>query len=92
MTFTEILQILQTLSVIAAIIVATGTIRGRGDDKTAALTEMRVDIRYIKEKVDGFDAVKTESTKALQNASSAHKRLDDHLRYEHNKDIPQRNN
>ncbi len=90
MTFGEILQVLQTLSVIAALIVAVGTIRGRGDDKTAAMTEMRVDIKYIKEKVNGFDGLKIDTSKALQSASSAHKRLDDHLRYDHQKDVPKR--
>lgn len=90
MTFGEILQVLQTLSVVAALIVAVGTIRGRGDNKTAAMTEMRIDIKYIKEKVAGYDSLKVETAKALQSASSAHKRIDDHLRYDHQKDIPKR--
>lgn len=90
MTFIEALQVLQTLSVIAAIVVAVSTLKRRGDDKTVALTEMRVDIKYIKEKVNGYDSIKTELAKTTASAASAHKRLDEHLKYEHRKDIPMR--
>lgn len=87
MTFSEILQILQIISIFAAIIVAGNQIKDRGDDKTVALTEMRVDLRYIKEKVEGLDSLRTDVTKAMQSAKSAHNRLDEHLRYEHQKDV-----
>ena len=88
MTLEQVLAIAQTGALILTMMVAVSTLRGRGDDKTVALTVMQVDIKYIKEKVDGFEEIREVSTKAKASADSAHKRLDDHLRYDHNKPAP----
>lgn len=85
------LSILQTVSIVLAIVVAFVTIKSKGDSKTADLTEMKVDIKYIKERIEGMEALRDLTVKAKASADSAHKRLDDHLRYEHGKDVPQRN-
>ena len=90
MDFQTMLSLLQTLSIILAIVVAFVTIKGKGDSKTADLTEMKVDIRYIKERIDGMEALRDLTVKAKASADSAHKRLDDHLRYDHGKDVPPR--
>lgn len=82
-SFQTILQLLQTASVVIAMIVAVGTIRGRGDDKTSALTKMQVDIEYIKKTVDCIPQQSTQITALDSSCKSAHKRLDDHLRYDH---------
>jgi len=90
MNFAEVLSVIQTLSLILAIVVAVGTLRGRGDEKTVALTTMQVDIKYIKEKIEGVEDIRDVATDAKASAKSAHKRLDDHLKYEHHKDVPNR--
>ena len=88
MTLEQGLTALQTLALILTMAVSISAIKGRGDEKTVALTTMQVDIKYIKEKVDGFEVIREVSTKAKASADSAHKRLDDHLRYDHNKPAP----
>ena len=90
MTFEQVLAIAQTAALILTMMVAVSTLRGRGDDKTVALTVMQVDIKYIKEKVEGVQEIRDVATGAMTSAKSAHKRLDEHLRYEHKKDIPSR--
>ena len=86
MTLSETLQLLQTASVVLAIIVAAYSLKDRGDDKTVQLTKMSVDISYIKQQVSKMDPMQTDVTKALSSAASAHHRLNDHIRYEHHKD------
>ena len=90
MTLEQGLALIQSGALILTMIVAVSTLRGRGDDKTVALTTMQVDISYIKQKVDGVEMVRDVATGAMASSKSAHKRLDDHLRYDHKKDVPQR--
>ena len=51
---------------------------------------MQVDIKYIKEKIESVEDIRDVATDARASAKSAHKRLDEHLRYDHHKDIPNR--
>lgn len=78
-----VLQLLQTASVVLAMAVAAGTIRGRGNDRTAALTKMQVDIEYIKQRIDGIDRQAAKIAELEVCCRTLNKRLDDHLRYEH---------
>lgn len=77
------LQLLQTASVVLAMAVAVGTIRGRGSDRTASLTKMQVDIEYIKQRIDGFDKQATRIAELETCCKTLSKRLDDHMWYEH---------
>lgn len=90
MTFEQVVSLIQTASLLLGIVLAVGTIRGRGDDRTVALTTMQVDIKYIKEKIESVEDIRDVATDARASAKSAHKRLDEHLRYDHHKDIPTR--
>ena len=90
MSFEQTVSLIQTASLLLGIIVAVGTLRSRGDDKTVALTTMQVDIKYIKEKIEGVEDIRDVATDAKASAKSAHKRLDEHLRYDHHKDVPPR--
>ena len=90
MTFEQAVSLIQTASLLLGIVLAVGTIRSRGDDKTVALTTMQVDIKYIKEKIESVEDIRDVATDAKASAKSAHKRLDEHLRYDHHKDIPPR--
>ena len=78
-----IMSLLQTVSIIIGIAVACSTLRTKSDDKAANLTEMQVDIRYIKEKVDTFDNLRETVLQTKSSVEAAHKRIDDHLRYCH---------
>lgn len=90
LSFEQAVSVAQTAALVLTMIVAISTLRGRGDDKTVAFTTMQVDIKYIKEKIDGVEEIRDTATTATASAKSAHKRLDDHLRYDHHKDVPPR--
>jgi hypothetical protein len=76
-------QIMQALGAPLTLLVAVFTLKGKGDDKTATLTKMQVDIEYIKKTVDCVPAQSTAITALDASCKAAHKRLDDHLRYDH---------
>jgi len=78
-----ILQLLQTASVVLAMAVAAGTIRGRGNEKTVSLTKMQMDIEYIKQRVEGFDRQSDRISDLEACCKTLTKRLDDHLWLEH---------
>lgn len=88
MDLATVIQLVQSVSLLIGIVVALGTVRGRKNEQIIQMTNIQKDIEYIKEKLNGHDALRDISRSAEQSAKSAHKRLDDHLRQEHNKDIP----
>ncbi len=88
MNLESALSLLEILAMLLMMAVNASVLRGRGDNKTAAFTEMQVDIKYIKEKIEGVEDVRDMATGASESAKSAHKRLDEHLRYDHHRDTP----
>lgn len=79
MQWNAILSAVQTISVLLAIWVALGTIRGRHTQDVADLTEMKVDIKYIKQQVSEMDGLQQRVALVEQSAKSAHRRLDEHI-------------
>lgn len=79
MELTDILSIIQTTSIILAIVTAIVKLKERGEDKASAMTEMRVDIKYIKETVSKLDPIPTKVVQLEESIKSAHKRLDEHI-------------
>lgn len=77
------LKIMQALSAPLTLLVAVMVLRGKSDDKTAVLTKMQVDIDYIKQNTACIPGQNDRLVKVESNIASAHKRLDDHLRYDH---------
>lgn len=90
MNASTILSILQTISVILAIIIAVYTIRSNGNQKVVELIEMKSDIKHIKEKIDGINNIRDLARDAKSSAKAANKRIDEHLRNEHGKTIERR--
>ena len=76
---TEVFAMIQTISIVLAIILAMTKLKDRGEDKVTAITEMQVDIKYIKEAVSKLDPISTKVTQLEESIKSAHKRLDEHL-------------
>lgn len=76
MQWSAILQAVQAVSVLLAIWVALGTVRGRRAQEVADLTEMKVDIKYIKQAVSEMDGLQQRVALVEQSAKSAHRRLD----------------
>ena len=83
MTWAEVQGLIQTVSVILAMLVAASTLRGRDSDRTATLAKMQADIEYIKARVSGYDALRERITKVERDAAGAHRRIDEHLEREH---------
>ena len=67
----NMLDLIQTLSIVLAIIIALVTLKGKGDAKTSALTEMMVDIKYIKESVKCIEPLKDRINDVERKAQSA---------------------
>lgn len=86
------LKIMQALSAPLTLLVAVAVLRGRSDDKNTMLVEMRKDIEHIKENTACIPNQSDRLVKVEASAAAAHKRLDDHMRYDHGQktkeDIP----
>lgn len=52
MSISDIQAAVATVSAALAVLVSAGTVRGRGNDRAAALARMEADIAYIKERID----------------------------------------
>ena len=76
---TEVFAMIQTISIVLAIILAVTKLKDRGEDKVGAITKMQVDIEYIKSAVDKLDPLLQRVTAVEESAKSAHKRIDEHL-------------
>jgi len=79
MSMELILQLLQTASVVLAVVVAMGTIRGRDNDRASTITKMQVDIEYLKRQIDGFDKQMEKISEQEACCKTISKRLVDHL-------------
>lgn len=79
MQWSTVWSAVQTISVLLAIWVALGTVRGRRTQDVADLTEMKVDIKYIKQTVSEMDGLQQRVTLVEQSAKNAHRRLDEHI-------------
>lgn len=77
------IKLMQAVSIPLAIIVAVFGLRRSGEDKVSSLTKMQVDIEYIKESVKCIPTQDRQLMVLDASCKSAHKRLDEHLRYEH---------
>lgn len=78
-TVEQTLQLLQTVSIILAVLVAYGTLRGRGDDKTKDMTEIKTDLKYIKELVGKIPNQSLEIALLRKDIDNLSKRLDEHI-------------
>lgn len=79
MTFELGVQLLQTVSVIFAILVAAGTLKVRGDTKTIDLTEIKTDLKYIKELVGKIPDQTVALALLRRDIDELGKRLNEHI-------------
>ena len=77
MSWETIMTALQTVSIIAAILVAVGTLRSRSSQRIEELAEMRADLRYIKAKVEDMPQMRERLTIVEHETTRAHERIDD---------------
>lgn len=83
MNFQTALQLLQTISVILAILVAAGTVKSRGDGKNTMLVEMRKDIEHIKENTACVPAQTNLLTQHQTKIENLERRTDEHVALYH---------
>lgn len=86
MEFGTVLQIVQTVSVLLAILVAGGTLRGRNDDKAIKLTKMQSDIEYIKKSIDCIPVQSNSIIELKGDMNRLNDRFDEHIRHCHSKE------
>ncbi len=82
-TLTAFIQIMQALAAPLTLLVAVTTLKGRSDDKNTMLVEMRKDIEHIRENTACIPAQTSKLVELEESCKSAHKRLDDHIKYDH---------
>lgn len=80
MGVSDIMTVIQTVSLVVGVLVALGTLRGRGDSKAAELAEIKTNVLHIRKKLDRMDDLPERVVAVENSANSAHKRLDEHLR------------
>lgn len=81
-------SVLQTLSILVAVAVGMGTLRSRRNDEVIQMANIRKDIEYIRLSMDKLEDHRECAQRAEQSAQAAHKRIDDHLRQDHQKSLP----
>ena len=79
MDFDRLYDYLQLAALVFAILVSSGTIKGRAKEEAATLTEMKVDIKYIKNGVSCIPTLEHRVTVVEESAKQAHKRLDQYI-------------
>lgn len=79
MDLSTMLTVVQTISIVLAILVSLGTIRGRQRDEASTLMTILVKLEYIQTKVDKIDGLESRIVVVEQSAKSAHKRIDEYI-------------
>lgn len=79
MEISELLSTVQSASILIAVLVGCGTLLRRQNGKVSDLTEMRTDIKYIKETVSKINPMEIKLAEVEASAKQAHKRIDDYL-------------
>ena len=70
------MQLLQTASILIAILIGVGTLRGRSDEKNTLLVEMRKDIEQIKKDTGCLPAQNTMLTQHQYALEELKRRVD----------------
>jgi len=76
LVLTDWILMITAIGTIVALINNVAVIRERGKGETETITEMRSDIKHIREKVDKFDDIPERMAAVEESAKSAHKRID----------------
>lgn len=87
MEWEMVLMIIQSVSVLLAIVISLGTIRRRDRDDGAATAEIRANITHIKDTMDGMAGFGARITGLEESTKSAHKRMDEHVGTFHKKGV-----
>ena len=75
----EILDIIQTISIVIGIVIGCGTLLARQNNKVTDMAEIKKDIKYIKDALEDMKPIPERLFKVEASAASAHKRLDEHI-------------
>lgn len=85
MELTNFLSIIQTASIVLAIIVAVTKLQDRSEGKSGTIIEIQTDIKYIKQMVSKLDSLPMEVTQLQGEINTVKIRLEEHIK-QHNKE------
>ncbi len=72
----SIFSVVEGVGIVAALLVSAVTLKKNRVSVVETVREMRIDIKYIKDKLSDYDAMRTRLTAVEESAKSAHKRID----------------
>lgn len=80
MELTNFLSLIQTTSIILAIIVAVTKLQDRSGGKSGTIVEIQTDIKYIKQMVTKLDSLPMEVAQLQGEINTVEIRLEEHIR------------
>lgn len=89
MQLSDILSLLQTASVVLAILVAFGTVKGRSDTKVIDMTVIKTNLEYIKKAVECIPGQTLQINNIQKDVEALTKRFEDHLAVHNRKEEDQ---
>ncbi len=72
----ETMTVLQSVSILTALIVAFRSARQQISSTIPEIIEMKKDVEYIKEKVSGYDGLREDFAMLRASVARAHERID----------------
>lgn len=76
---TDVLTLIQTISIVIGIIVGCGALLSRQNSKVADMADIKNDLKYIKDTLTDMKPIPERLVKVEQSVASAHKRIDEHI-------------
>lgn len=80
MELTNFLSIIQTASIVLAMIVAVTKLQDRSEGKSGTIIEIQTDIKYIKQMVTKLDSLPMEVTQLQGEINTVRIRLEEHIK------------
>jgi cell division protein FtsB len=80
MELTNFLSIIQTASIVLAMIVAVTKLQDRSEGKSGTIIEIQTDIKYIKQMVTKLDSLPMEVTQLQGEINTVKIRLEEHIK------------
>jgi cell division protein FtsB len=80
MELTNLLSIIQTASIVLAIIVAVTKLQDRSEGRSGTIIEIQTDIKYIKQMVTKLDSLPMKVTQLQGEINTVKIRLEEHIK------------
>ena len=81
MDWTVAITVGNTIVMVLTIVILLGTIKKRCQEDAVNLTELSMDVKYIKEALTGYADIQKRVILTEQSTKELNKRIDDHLKH-----------